>query len=541
MNLQWQTFNELILDCANKYGEKNAFSLYHDEKWQTLSFVALNEQSQLRATALLQSGHQPGDRIALLAGTSIEWIAQFLAIVRIGCIVVPLDPKATEEELEIILTHVEPKSLVAAKELQGFAFQAQQKLKIKKILLLEVLYETEQKLDFPPTDKKQTAAIYYTSGTSGAPKGVMLSMESLLSELDTLLAYQESVPTSVVFSILPLHHLYGLVAGALYSFACGAEFVFAHRLSPVDIRFCLEERKVTHLFVVPLLLQIMHRSIQEKIQARSPKEKFIFQTLFKISALFPYSIRRKIFSKIHEQIGGRLEGIVSGGAPLDPKTYHFFCRIGLPIYEGYGLTETGPVISVNTPRHHKVGTVGRAIPCAEVKVIANGEESEGEICTRGPHVMQGYFKNPELSREVLSEDGWFHTGDLGRIENGYLRIIGRKKSLIVLHSGKKIYAEEVEKILSSSELFQEICVLGIPELDRGEQVVAVIYPNTKILLQEFEKQKLLIEAEVQNATQVLAQFKRPIRTILLQEPMPKTANGKIRRNHLREKIIREQM
>ena len=133
---------------------------------------------------------------------------------------------------------------------------------------------------------------------------------------------------------------------------------------------------------------------------------------------------------------------MSGGAPLDPKTFHFFRRIGLPIYEGYGLTETGPVISVNTPRHHKVGTVGRAIPCAEVKVIAHGEETEGEICTRGPHIMQGYFKNRELSREVLSEDGWFHTGDLGRIENGYLRIIGRKKSLIVLHSGKKIYAEE---------------------------------------------------------------------------------------------------
>ena len=174
-------------------------------------------------------------------------------------------------------------------------------------------------------------------------------------------------------------------------------------------------------------------------------------------------------------------------------------------------------------------------------MIAHGEETEGEICTRGPHIMQGYFKNRELSREVLSEDGWFHTGDLGRIENGYLRIIGRKKSLIVLHSGKKIYAEEVEQTLSNSDLFQEICVLGIPEVDRGEQVVAVIYPNTKVLLQEFEKQKSLIEAEVQSITQVLAQFKRPIRTILLQEPMPKTANGKIRRNHLREKIIREQL
>ncbi|RZA05117.1 MAG: long-chain fatty acid--CoA ligase, partial [Proteobacteria bacterium] len=236
-----------------------------------------------------------------------------------------------------------------------------------------------------------------------------------------------------------------------------------------------------------------------------------------------------LFRSIHEKLGGRLRGAVSGAAPLDPATFQFFRAIGAPIYEGYGLTETGPVISVNHPGKARKGSAGQPLPGLEVKIANPDAEGSGEILTRGPHLMQGYFRNEELTREAIDADGWFHTGDLGRLDRGYLRITGRLKGLIVLPSGKKVHAEEVEQALSRSRYFQDVCVIGMRHGDKGELLTAVIYPAEDFAAAAPDRHKE-IEREAMRVCRDLSAFKQPQRIIVRDAPFAKTSSGKVKRH-----------
>ncbi|HEY9869239.1 MAG TPA: AMP-binding protein, partial [Candidatus Obscuribacterales bacterium] len=270
----------------------------------------------------------------------------------------------------------------------------------------------------------------------------------------------------------------------------------------------------------------------------SASKQLIFRVLLALSGLVPSrNIRRLLFPAIHRKLGGRLRGFVSGGAPLDIEVARFFDRIGIPVYQGYGLTETGPIISANTPRHYRLGSVGRPLPGVEVRISASNGEPEAEILTRGPHVMDGYFGDPDLTGRVIDASGWLHTGDLGRLDaDGYLYITGRVKNLIVLGAGKKVHPEEVEEVLSRAPSAKEVCVVGATCRDGlkagTEEVCAVVVPADEIVAPgsstsaELERR---VKAEFEPLLADLAPYKRPTRLIVRRDPLPRTPTLKVKR------------
>jgi long-chain acyl-CoA synthetase len=531
MKLRWESFAEFLADRAAAGGERPAFSLW-EEGWRHLSFREVRESAEARARALLRSGHRAGDRVAILSPTKLALTPEILGIMLAGAVAVPLDPKLSSAELLAILRHVEPRTLIVAEELRALGADLAAEAGIAKLLFLAEVpalpFSEASPPALPAPSLDDTVAIYYTSGTVGRAKGVMVSARSILTELTALSGFEENDEDDVIFSILPLNHLYGFTAGVLYSLACGSEYVFAHSLKPDDITRCLVERRVTQLNVVPLLLNLMRRGIQARIAGQPAGKRRLVEICLKIGPFLPVALRRAIFKSIHEKMGGRLRGAVCGAAPLDPATFQFFNAIGAPIYEGYGLTETGPVVSVNHPGRAKKGSAGQPLPGVEVKIENPGDDGSGEILTRGPHLMRGYFRDDPLTREAINEEGWFRTGDLGRLDRGYLRITGRLKGLIVLPSGKKVHAEEVEQALSMSRHLQDVCVVGIPTRDHGEMLAAVVFPTEGFGTGE-ERQKA-VEREVFQACRGLAAWKQPQRVIVRDTPFAKTSSGKVKRH-----------
>lgn len=529
---RWKSFSEFLADRAAAGGVRPAYSLF-ENGWRHLSFAETRAGAEARARALIRSGHRSGDRVALLSPTKLALTPEILGVILAGAVAVPLDPKLSAPELLAILKHLEPRTLIVAEELKSVGAALAAEANIPKLLLLEdedprPLLAAEA-TPFPARDPEEPVAIFYTSGTVGRAKGVMVNARGIFAELAALTSFGENDERDVMYSILPLNHLYGFTAGVLYSFACGAEYVFAHSLKPEDISRCLVDRRVTQMNVVPLLLSLMRRGILGRLNEQTPARRIFAKFCLQVAPYLPEALRRALFRPIHQKLGGRLRGAVSGAAPLDPATFRFFHAIGAPIYEGYGLTETGPVISVNHPGHARAGSVGRPLPGVEVKILGPDANGAGEILTRGPHLMKGYFREEALTREVLDEDGWFHTGDLGRFDGKYLRVTGRRKGLVVLANGKKVHAEEVEQALNQSHHFQDVCVIGLPGPgEGGELLTAVVYPAEGFA--PGAGRQAAVEAEVRRAGCDLAPWKQPARVIVRDLPFAKTSSGKIKRH-----------
>ncbi|RZA00369.1 MAG: hypothetical protein EOP11_18395, partial [Proteobacteria bacterium] len=329
--LRWNSFAEFLHERATAGGDRVALSLF-EGTWQHVSYSQLLKRAELRAQNLTTSGHQPGDRVALLSPTSLALAEEFLALLILGVIAVPLDPKLTLPEICDVLNHLEPRTLIVAPELQAMGVELKAKAGFSKLILLSPLpAKPFAEINAPPLprrDAAETAAIFYTSGTLGSAKGVMVSARAILTELTILTGFRENNADDVIFSILPLNHLYGVTAGLLYSVACGSEYVFATSLKPEDISRCLNDRKVTQMNVVPLLLNLMRRGIQRRISELPASSRRVAELSLKIAPCLPEFARRRLFRSIHQKLGGRLRGAVSGAAPLDPATFQFFRAIG---------------------------------------------------------------------------------------------------------------------------------------------------------------------------------------------------------------------
>ena len=262
--------------------------------------------------------------------------------------------------------------------------------------------------------------------------------------------------------------------------------------------------------------------------------------MYRIAECIPsIKFRKKLFPSIHRKFGGKFRGCLSGGAPLDIEIAKFLQTIGIRIYEGYGLSEASPVVSLNTEEATKLGSVGKTIPGVEAKI----DKETGELLVKGDNIMKGYYNNPELTAEVIDSDGWLHTGDIAEIDkDGFIFITGRIKNMIVLNGGKKVFPEEVEAILSQSEMFQEVCVLSVKrtggQKDGTEDVAAVIVPKAEIFEQYQDEKELeqIIRNEVKQLSQQLSVFKRPAKVIVSKENLPRTATSKIKRREVKAMI-----
>jgi long-chain acyl-CoA synthetase len=396
----------------------------------------------------------------------------------------------------------------------------------------------------------EVAVIVYTSGTTGRPKGVMLTFGNLLFQVQSFQRQFEPAPGERYLSILPLHHLFALTGGFLGVLYSGGTVCYTTSLYPQDIVQCLRQRQITTMLAVPLFLSLLKHSLERQMQRQSRAGRLAYRCTMALAPIMPWrGGRRALFLPLHRQFGGKLRMFICGGAPLEATVARFFDRLGVLVLPGYGLTETSPVISVNTVRAHRPGSVGRPLAGVEVRIDAQDSEGTGEILTRGPHVMRGYYNQPELTRTVLDADGWLHTGDLGRLDqDGFLCITGRLKNLIVLGGGKKVQPEEVEAVLERAGSVHEVCVMGRlvrHGLQAGsEEVCAVVVPCETLRQRYAGQPDLIAEAITEECIRLgreLAPYKRPTRIVIHQGELPKTTSRKVQRRVVQQWLESQQV
>lgn len=532
---------------ARQYGAREALALRDGDGWRAWSYDELRERSASLSAYLVERGLEPGARLVILSESRPEWSVAFFAAVCAGGVALPLDCLLTARELTPILDDARPRVLFTSRaELEKAEALAQSASEPVELVLLDDDGEPGRAPSYrelrahgprPRARERrweEACVLTYTSGTTGAPKGVMTSFASLLHQARTLHGLLDEEREESLVSILPLHHLLELVGGLLTPLYAGSRVAYAGSLLPLDVMAALKARGATRMIVVPLFLQLVRKQIFRSLEA-SPARARAFALMFFFAALLPWRpLRRLLFARVHRAFGGRLSCFICGGAPLDEDTERFFTRLGVDVYAGYGLTETSPVISVNVPGARRRGSVGRPLPGVEVRIA-----SDGEILTRGPHLMLGYWGRPDETRAVIDADGFFHTGDLGEIDDDtFLRITGRKKSLIVLPSGKKVSPEEVEGALLDLDLVDELCVLGARTAagsPRGEAVCCLAVPSARAraVHGEGDALRLAVGDEIRRRVAVLAPHKRPTALALTLRPLPRTSTRKVKRAQAR--------
>jgi len=534
----------LLREIAASYGEKPALfgrkRTQEGELWSSLSFAEVRRNAESLAQTLLAMGLEKGDRVLLLANSNPEYALGFFAIPLAGGVIVPVDVRLSLPDQKFISEFSEAKfiicttsdSKVMADNIRGASAQAPQVLNLENLPL-----ELVAGIDLEKTvlAEDEVFILAFTSGTTSDPKAVMLTFANITHQVNSAVPLFRSNQNFRLLSILPLHHMFEVTMGFLLPFSQGGEVYFANSMIPHQIISFFKTKKIRDLLVVPLFLRALKKGIESEVQASKAKQIWFSRTYKIAQSISSNSIRRLLFMPIHRKLGGQLHQIISGASALDPEVGRFFATLGIPVYEGYGLTETSPVISACSRKHSKEGTVGLPFPDVEVKIDPNTQE----ILVRGPNVMKGYYKNPEATAACISSEGWFNTGDVGHIdEDGFISIQGRIKDLIVLGSGKKVAPEEVENYFRDIPKVQEFCIIGTKSeqgATQGTEIVTGVVVLNPMDISEKEKiQKSLIQAALS-----LSYYKRPTRFVFLTEPLPKTTTLKIKKNLVKELILKQ--
>lgn len=516
--------------------------------WKELTYDGIGILSKRLASYLIESGIQKGDKVCIISESMPEWAVVLFASVLAGATLVPIDIKLTEYEIRSILSNCLPKVLLVSNHYLEIAKMMKEQIgSIEQIIVInENCSDKDIKTVYQMSDYKdkkwrhrglnQTALIIYTSGTTGNPKGVEITYKNMLSQVRGISECFPMKKGEKLLSILPMNHLFELSVGFLTFLNLGTTIYYPQNLKPDNLFYMLKEKQISFMVVVPSFLKLIKTSIENDLSKKSKFYNMMFKFKFQLAKFIPfYSVRRLLFPSIRESLGGQFKGCISGGAPLDLNVGRFIKTIGINVYEGYGLSEASPVVSMNTQKRNKLGTVGRAILGVEVKT----DEETGELMVRGDNVMKGYYGQPELTREVITEDGWLHTGDIAEIDkDGFIKITGRIKNMIVLSGGKKVFPEEVESVLEKSPLFKEVCVVGGKrkggQKDGTEVVTAVIVPNNEAVgTEDAEEIKKIIKTEVANLSHQLAPYKRPVNIIVAETDLPRTATSKVKRKEVK--------
>lgn len=461
------------------------------------------------------------DKVIIFMENRPELLYSFLGTWDKSGTCVCLDASLSGEELVYYINDSDSKYIYTSK---GNLPKVQKALEIsRKTLGIAVVDEIEDKefdgeLVINAPAPENVALMLYTSGTTGNPKGVMLKFDNILINVEGLDKYNMFVQEDIVLALLPMHHIFPLLGSGVIPLAKGATIVFLKEMSSQAMVDAFQKYKVTMMIGVPRLWEMLHQKIMEKINA-SKITKGIFKLAEKIDNV---SFSKKIFKKVHDNFGGNLRFFVSGGSKLDPKIARDFLTLGIKICEGYGMTETAPMISFTPLNEIMPGSAGKILPGIEVKIA-----DDGEIIARGRNVMKGYYKRPEATAETIDKDGWIHTGDLGEIKNDYLYVTGRKKEMIVLSNGKNINPIEIEQwIMGKTNLIQEIVVAEIDSV-----LTAVIYPNFQKISEEkvTNIKETLKWGVIDSYNGKAPNYKKILDIRIVQEEMPKTKIGKIRR------------
>ena len=502
------TLNRLFFDAVERFQKPDALQYKRDGTYRPISSRELSDRVRRVALGLRELGVQRGDRVAILSETRPEWAIVDYACLTAGLTDVPVYPTLPAEQIPYIVNDSGAVAIFTSTPEQAAKIQ-QVRSQLKAIrhvigfgdsrspgedFTLEEIRAKGQAVDSPARAEEykrealsvkpdDLATLIYTSGTTGEPKGVMLSHDNIYSNV---MASADAIPFGggdIALSFLPLSHIFARMADHYLMLHTGTSIAYAESMDTIAIN--LSEVRPTLVLSVPRVFEKLFARVLDNalsggavkknifFWARGVAERWAKETLAgrEPGGLLAtqYKIAQKlVFSKLKARVGGRMRYFVSGGAPLAPEINNFFYAAGLVILEGYGLTETSPVIAVNTPKHFRIGTVGKPVPGVEVLIA-----SDGEILTRGPHVMKGYYNKPDATREMIDNDGWLHTGDIGVLEDGFLRITDRKKDIIVTAGGKNIAPQPIENKVKTNKYVSQAVMIG----DKRKFAIMLVVPN----------------------------------------------------------------
>jgi len=490
----WQTIPQMVFAQAERFGDRTVLSVKREGTFRKISWNELVGQVQGIALGLMELGIKPGDRVAILSENRPEWTAADLAVLSIGAATVPIYTTLSSPEVEYILRDSKARVLFTSdpeKMAKVVSFQEALDLKV-------VLFDTPYRVSGPrvwwlgeliglgqtagalPREAWQKhlregrpedlASIIYTSGTTGPPKGVMLTHRNFLSNCE---AIREAIPIGEkdeTLSFLPLSHVFERTAGYYFVLSVGGAVAYAESIDSVALN--LLQIRPTILIGVPRFYEKLKERIEEAVRSAPALRRWIFHWAIRVGrgrSFLQGVADHLVFSKLRARLGGRIRFCVSGGAPLPKELAEFFYAAGILIVEGYGLTETSPVITCNRPENFKFGTVGLPLPGVEVRIA-----EDGEILSRGPHIMKGYLNKPEATAEVIDDKGWFHTGDIGALDSqGFLTITDRKKDILKTSGGKMVAPQNLENLFKADRYILDCVVVG----DRRKFIAALMVPD----------------------------------------------------------------
>lgn len=562
--IEFKDIKGIIYNSAKEYAQNIAFIIKHkkDEKttYENITYKKLLQDINAFGTKLYDMGLK-NKRIAVVGRNRYEWVVAHLSNLLGGIVSVPLDKELQVDELESCLERSKADAIIFDEKYLDNIEEIKRRgnTKLQKYVCMtkkegyedfwelkkqgeKLLKQGQKEYTKAKIDENKMAILLFTSGTTSKSKAVMLSQNNISSNVYAMLLVEKFLTTDVNLAFLPFHHIFGstemivmLAAGVATAFPDGLRYVAQN----------LKEYKVSVFVGVPLLVEAIYKNIEKQVEKQGKTKlinnaKKISNGLLKLHI----DVRRKLFKQILDALGGHMRFVISGGAPLDKKVAKGFNELGIELAQGYGLTETSPVISAENAYKKRSGSVGFPMDNVEVEIVNQDENGIGEIRAKGPNVMLGYYENEEATKEVL-KDGWFYTGDLGYFDkDDYLFITGRKKDMIVLKNGKKVFPEELEVLINRLDLVEECMVFGMPdEEDKNDIKISVkIVYNKEIAKEKYpdkneEDLRKIVWEQIKEINKTFPPYKYIKNMIFTDEELIKTTTKKIRRQEEIKKIL----
>jgi long-chain acyl-CoA synthetase len=544
-----------LRDALDRFsGETCLIEADRDREKTRLTYSDFKEISLPLARALEDADFDAGDRAAILMTNQSKWLISAYAIFYCGGVLVPLDYKLTAAEQLQLLEHSKAKVLVVEYYLWLAITQSPEfhNIKTKLVLVTEAPlgadlaggfrwedFKRKGAPDFVMRRREDVACIVYSSGTGGRPKGCVLTHENYLEQCRALTAWYPFWPGVRYLSILPTNHAIDFMVGFIGPFVCGACVVHLRTLRPEFVRDAFVRYRITYVALVPMIVKNLERGLRAKFDELPGWKRAILNRMIGLNKILTRSkprvkVSRALLPGVHRAFGGELLAVFTGGAFMEPSAMQFFYDLGIPVANGYGLTEAGTVLTVNDLKPFRADTVGKPLPGVELRVLSPNEEGIGEIAARSKTVMSHYLDDAELTVETIV-DGWLLTGDLGRFDNrGHLQLFGRKKNMIVTEGGKNIYPEDIETVFDGLPV-KEYCVFAAnyvwPQKELGREMLVIV-----LRLEQNQRFDSALQGEALSRNRRLPDFKRVGGYVIWEKDFPRTASMKIKRQALAEEM-----
>jgi long-chain acyl-CoA synthetase len=553
---KYQSIGAALKDALDEFAKEVCLiEADREREKERLTYRDFKERAQPLAKALQDTGFAAGDQASIIMTNQSKWLISAYAVFYAGGILVPLDYKLTPNEQWQLLKHSGAKVLITEYPIWRQLSAAEGRsapTNVRTVLVTEAPQNADlggaQRWEefrgsgepaFVPRMRKDVACIVYSSGTGGRPKGCMMTHENYLEQCVALTSLYPFAPGVRYLSILPTNHAIDFMVGFFGPFICGAAVMHLRTLRPEYVREAFSKYKITYVSLVPLVLKNLQKGLQARFDELPSGKRKMFNAIVAVNKALTKSrprlgLSRRLLKQVHEPFGGELRTIIVGGAFTEPQTLQFFYDLGIPVANGYGLTEAGTAITVNDLKPFRADTVGKPLPGMEVRIVSPSADGIGEVSVRSKTIMSGYLNEPELTAEAIV-DGWLMTGDLGRFDAaGHLQLFGRKKNMIVTEEGKNIYPEDIEAVFDSLPV-KEFCVFAAnyiwPQRSMvGEQLLLALH------LEPGQTYTEELRRDISARNSKLLNYKRIHGVVLFDEDFPRTASLKIKRNGLAEQL-----